>query len=178
MKAAHPGKRVSVWFQDEARFGQQGTLSTVWAATGSRPTRVRQTEYAWVYRFAAVDPLSGRDSALLAPHADTRYMNEHLRFIAEAAAADEHVVLVLDGAGWHASKALRVPPNLTLLPLPPYSPELNPAERPWRTLRQDDLSNRTFADYDELFDAVKAAWLKLTPERLMAIMATDWLRAS
>lgn len=177
MKAAHPGKKVSVWFQDEARFGQQGTLSTVWAETGSRPTRVRQTEYAWVYLFAAVDPLSGRDSALLSPNADTRYMNEHLRFIAQAAAADEHIVLVLDGAGWHTSKALQVPPNLTLLPLPPYSPELNPAERPWRTLRQDDLSNRVYADYDQLFDAVKAAWLKLTPERLMAIMATDWLRA-
>lgn len=178
MKADHPGKRVSVWFQDEMRAGQQGTLSTVWAATGSRPSRVRQTEYAWVYLFAAVDPLTGRNSALLAPHADTRYMNAHLKFISEAAAPNEHVVLVLDGAGWHSSKALAVPPNLTLLPLPPYSPELNPAERPWRTLRQDELSNRVFADYDELFEAVKAAWLKLTPERLRSIMATDWLRAN
>ena len=177
MKAARPDEKVSVWFQDEARFGQQGTLSTVWAATGSRPTRVKQTEYAWVHLFAAVDPLTGRGSAMLAPRADTAYMNEHLRFISEAADPDEHVVLVLDGAGWHASRALRVPANITLLPLPPYSPELNPAERPWRTMRQDDLSNRVFTDYDDLFEAVKAAWLKLTPERLMSIMATDWLRA-
>ncbi len=158
-----PGRRrVSVWFQDEVRAGQQGTLSTVWDDTGSRPTRVKQTEYQWVYLFAAVDPLTGRNSAMLAPHADTHYMNEHLRFIGEAAAAGEHVVLVLDGAGWHTSKALRVPANVTLLHLPPYSPELNPAERPWRTLRQDYLSNRAFADYDELFDEVKAAWNRLT----------------
>jgi transposase len=174
--AARPGGRVTVWFQDEMRAGQQGTLSTVWDDTGGRPTRVKQTEYAWVYLYAAVDPLTGRSAAMLAPHADTHYMNEHLRFVGEAAAPDEHVVLVLDGAGWHKSKALRVPPNVTLLHLPPYSPELNPAERPWRTLRQDYLSNRAFTDYDELFEEVKAAWNRLTPEQLMSITATDWVR--
>ena len=177
MKAARPAERVTVWFQDEMRAGQQGTLSTVWDDTGSRPTRVKQTEYQWVYLFAATDPLTGRTSAMLAPHADTHYMNEHLRFIGEAAAPGEHVVLVLDGAGWHTSKALRVPANVTLLHLPPYSPELNPAERPWRTLRQHYLSNRAFKDYDELFEEVKAAWNRLAPEQLMSVTATEWLRA-
>ena len=106
-----------------------------------------------------------------------RRENAHLRFISEAAAPGEHVVLVLDGAGWHTSKALRVPANVTLLPLPPYSPELNPAERPWRTLRQDYLSNRAFKDYDELFEEVKATWNRLTPDQLMSITDTEWLRA-
>ena len=100
-----------------------------------RPVRVKQTEYQWVHRFAAVDPLTGRNSAMLAPHADTHYMDAHLRFIGEAAGVGTHVVLVLDGAGWHGSRVLRVPANVTLLFLPPYSPELNPVERVWRYLR-------------------------------------------
>jgi transposase len=177
VKAACPDKTVTVWFQDEARVGQQGTLSTVWADIGSRPTRVKQTEYAWVYLFAAVNPLTGDSSAMLAPHADTHYMNAHLKFISEAAGADEHVVLVLDGAGWHSSNALAVPANVTLFPLPPYSPEISPPERIWRTLRQDYLSNRAFEDYDELFAEVGAAWNRLTREQLKSITATEWLRA-
>jgi transposase len=177
VKAAHPGKTVSVWFQDQMRAGQQGTLSTVWDDKGSRPTRVKQTEYAWVYLFAAVNPLNGNSAALLAPHANTDYMNAHLRFIGEAAGPDEQIVLVLDGAGWHWSKELIVPANVTLLHLPPYSPEISPPERLWRTLRQDYLSNRAFADYDELFEQVKTAWNRLAPEQLMSITETDWLRA-
>jgi transposase len=177
VKAAHPDKTVSVWFQDEMRAGQQGTLSTVWDDTGSRPQRVKQTEYAWVYLFAAVNPLTGDSSAMLAPYADTHYMNAHLKFISGAAKPGEHIVLVLDGAGWHSSKALVVPDNITLLPLPPYSPEISPPERIWRTMRQDYLSNRAFEDYDELFAEVLAAWNRLTKEQLMSITATEWLRA-
>ena len=71
MKAAQSDRRVTVWVQDEMRAGQQGTLNTAWAATGSRPTRVKQTEYAGAYLFAATDPLTGRSPAVLAPRADT-----------------------------------------------------------------------------------------------------------
>ena len=142
---------VQVWFQDEARIGQQGTLTTVWADRGSRPVRVKQTEYQWVHLFASANPLTGASVALVAPHANTHYMAAHLRHGSEAAGPGVHVVLVLDGAGWHASKHLAVPPNVTLFPLPPYSPELNPVERVWRHLRQNHLSNRACADYDVLW---------------------------
>src|SRR5205085_11670711 len=81
VKDRHPGKRVEVWLQDEARVGQQGTLTRVWAERGSRPTAVKQTEYEWAYLFAAVNPLTGASSALIAPTVNTHYMNEHLRFI-------------------------------------------------------------------------------------------------
>ena len=91
---------------------------------GSRPTALQQTEYEWVYLFGAVNPRTGDSSALLAPTVNTDYMNHHLRFISEQAGPEVHVVLVLDRAGWHLSKALQVPENITLLPLPPYSPSL------------------------------------------------------
>lgn len=175
MTGAHPGKRVEVWLQDEARIGQQGTLTRVWAETGSRPAAVRQTEYEWAYLFAAVNPLTGASSALIAPTVNTQYMNEHLRFIGREAGPDAHVVLVLDRAGWHVAKALRVPANVTLLYLPPYSPELNGAERIWGYLRSHYLSNRVYRDYDELFEAIKAAWNSLDTGRLRSLTRTAWV---
>lgn len=166
---------IEVWFQDEARFGQQGTLTKVWAPKGSRPTAVKQTEYEWVYLFAAVNPMTGDSSAMLAPTVNTDYMNEHLRFIGKQAGKDKHVVLVLDQAGWHVAKALKVPDNITLLHLPPYSPELNPIERLWAYLKSHYLSNRVFKDYDDLFTASREAWNKLTDSHLKSICNTDWI---
>jgi transposase len=106
-------------------------LTTVWAQKGSRPTMVRQTEYEWIYVLGAVNPANGKSSALPAPTVNTDYMNHHLRFISEEVGQDVHVILVLDQAGWHIAKALEVPINITLLHLPAYSPELNPIERLW-----------------------------------------------
>jgi transposase len=175
VKQAHPGKRVEVWVQDEARIGQQGTTTGVWAETGSRPDAVRQCGYVWAYLFAAVNPLTGASSALVAPTANTHYMNEHLRFIGREAGPDAHVVLVLDNAGWHKAKALQVPDNVTLLFLPPYSPDLNGAERIWSYLRMRYLSNRIYKDYDAVFDAITAAWNALTPDRLKSLTRSSWI---
>lgn len=175
VKRRHRGKRVEVWLQDEARVGQQGTLTRVWAQRGSRPAAVRQTEYEWAYLFAAVNPMTGVSSALIAPTVNTHYMNKHLQFISREAGPDVHVVLVLDQAGWHVAKALKVPKNVTLLHLPPYSPELNGAERIWGYLRSHYLSNRVYKDYDELFEAIKAAWNRLDAERLKSLTRTGWI---
>ena len=176
MKDAHPGKRVEVWFQDEARVGQQGTLTTAWAERGSRPSAVRQAEYEWVYPFAAVNPLTGASSAIVTPTVNTPLMNQHLAFISREAGEDAHVVLVLDNAGWHVAKGLVVPANVTRLHLPPYAPELNAAERLWDYLRGHYLSNRVYKDYDELFGETTVAWNRLDEARLKSITATDWVR--
>jgi transposase len=171
----HPGKRVEVWVQDEARIGQQGTTTAVWAETGSRPDAVKQCGYVWAYLFAAVNPLTGASSALIAPTVNTHYMNEHLRFIGREAGPDAHVVLVLDNAGWHVAKALAVPENVTLLFLPPYSPALNGAERIWHYLRMRYLSNRIYTDYDHVFEAIKSAWNSLAPDRLKSLTRSSWV---
>jgi hypothetical protein len=109
VKRLHPDKAVEAWFCDEARIGQQGTLTNVWAERGSRPAAVKQTEYQWVYLFGSANPLTGQSSALICPTANTHFTNEHLRFISRQAGEGKHVVLVLDRAGWHVAKALRVP---------------------------------------------------------------------
>ena len=149
-------------------------MTRCWGLTGSRPTAVQQTEYEWLYLFAAVNPQTGESSALLAPTVNTEYMNHHLRFVSEQAGTDAHVILVLDRAGWHVAKALEVPANMTLLYLPPYSPELNPVERLWAYLRSHYLSNRVYEDYDDLLTTSGTAWNQLTPENLCSICHTEW----
>lgn len=147
----------------------------MWAERGATPRAVRQTEYQWGYLFGAVNPLTGQSSALIAPTVSTELMSEHLRMIAEEAGDDVHVILVLDGAGWHQANALRVPDSMTLLLLPPYAPELMPMERVWQWMRQHDLSNRVFEDAAAIDRACRESWNKLTPDRLKSITATAWL---
>ena len=118
--------------------------------------------------------MTGESSALITPTVNTGYMNEHLRFISEQVGPRRHVVLVLDQAGWHVAKALCVPDNLTLLRLPPYSPELNCIERLWLYLKSHYLSNRIFADQDVLWDACIDAWNRLDPKLMASICHTEW----
>jgi transposase len=169
------GGRVRTLFMDEARLGQQGTLTRVWARTGSRPTAVRQTKYEWVYLYAAVEPATGESVALLAPNADTGTMNVFLRMLSKELKADDHAVLILDRAGWHKSKALVVPDNVTCLLLPAYSPELNPVENLWHYLRSHYLSNRAYRDYDHLLEAGCEAWRALTPDVLKSVCRCTYL---
>ena len=125
--AAHPGKRIALWFMDEARVGQKGRLCHRWWSRGRRPPGRCDGRFGWVYLFAAVEPATGRNVALVLPEATTTTMNLFLAEFAAGLPEDVHAVLVLDGAGWHGAHALVVPANVTLVPLPPYSPELLPS---------------------------------------------------
>ncbi|MBA2724761.1 MAG: IS630 family transposase [Actinobacteria bacterium] len=173
--APHGGK-VRIFFMDEARFGQQGTITDVWAPTGSRPRAVRQTRYEWVYLYAAVEPATGESAALIAPNVDTGTMNQFLRILDAERKPDEHIVLILDQAGWHKSKQLNMPKGITGLLLPSYSPELNPVENLWHYLRSHYLSNRTYEDYDELFNAGTDAYRRLTPDMVKSICACPYMQ--
>lgn len=102
-------------------------------------------------------------------------MNHHLRFISNEAAEDVHVILVLDQAGWHLAKDLQVPSNITLLHLPPYSPELNPIERLWAYMKSHYLSNRAYVNYQDIFNTAKTAWNKITHEQFRSICNAKWI---
>lgn len=160
---------------DEARFGQQGTTTRVWAPRGSRPTAVKQTRYQWVYLYAAVEPATGASVALLAPHVNTETMNVFLTMTAKELGPKDQAILVMDQAGWHKSRGLKIPENITVLLLPPYSPELNPVERLWAYLRSHYLANRVYDDSDHLLDAGADAWQQLTPELLRSLCACPYL---
>jgi transposase len=176
----HPDKRIEVWFEDEARFGQQGTLTWVWARRGSRPRAVRQTRYDWLYVIGAVCPQTGQSVGLLSPHINTDVMNVFLEQFVREVSPDVHVVLVWDQAGFHSSNHLRIPSNVTIVPLPPYSPELNPVENLWHYLRSHYWSNRRYDDYDHLRHAACDAWraVCLEPTMLSSICHCPYIERS
>lgn len=103
-------------------------------------------------------------------------MNLHLAEIATEVAPGAHAVLLIDQAGWHLSSRLVVPPNITLVALPPKCPELNPVENVWQFMRDNWLSNRVFPSYEAILDHSCAAWNKLIdqPWRIMSIGLRDW----
>lgn len=155
---AHPDKRLRVYFQDESRFGQQGTTTNLWARRGSRPTAVRQTEYQYLWVLGAVCPETGHAEGLLSPQLNTKIVNLFLKQFSQTLAADEHAAMIWDGAGFHVSGQLQVPANVTIIQLPAYSPELNPIENLWYYLKSHFWSNRAYADYDALEQAAIHAW--------------------
>ena len=131
--------------------------------------------YTWTHLFAAVRPATGDSFALVLPQVSTAAMNEFLAQFAATLAEDEHAVLVLDRAGWHRAKALVIPSNVTLVWLPPYSPQLNPVERLWLYLRERHLSHRLLDDYDAVVAALCRAWNALTPERIRSLTRYPYL---
>jgi len=170
------GKPLEIWFQDEARLGQQGTLTRVWAKRGSRPRAPRDQRYEWAYLFGAACPDRRATAALVLPNANAEAMNLHLEEISHQVAANAHAAIILDAAGYHKKAALRIPENITLVPLPPYSPELNPVENIWEYLRGNKLANTVFETYDEIVDKACEAWVFFAndKDRVASITSRDW----
>jgi putative transposase len=175
-----PGTPIEVWFMDEARVGQQGTLTRVWAKRGTRPRAVRDRRYTWAWLFGAVCPERGAGAAVVLPHVNVEAMNIHLAEIGRRVAEGAHAVLVLDGAGWHTSPKLQVPENISLLPLPRYAPELNPVENLWEFLRANFLSHRVWNSYDAIVEACCDAWntLMRTPGQIASITGRPWAQVT
>ena len=164
--------------KDEARIGQKGELTRQWARRGTRPRQPRDQRYQAAYLFAAACPEAEKTAALVLPQVNTEAMNLHLAEIARHVAADAHAVVILDQAGWHGGNGLIVPANLTLLPLPPYSPELNPIENLWQFLRHNFLNTRVYDGYQAVVDACCDAWnrLRAIPGQVRSITAREWAK--
>ena len=171
-----PGTPIEVWFQDEMRVGQKNKLTYRWAKKGSRPRATHDQRTQSTYLFGAVCPERGTGAALVLPACNTEAMQLHLDEIATKVKPGAHAVLILDQAGWHGAKDLKVPANLSLMPLPPRSPELNPQENIWQFIRQNWLSNRVFKSFDDIVDHCCYAWNTLVdqPWKIMSIARRDW----
>jgi transposase len=153
----------------------------VWARRGSRPAAPRDQRYTWAYLFGAVCPARGVGAGLVLPAANADAMNLHLAEISGTVVPGAHAVLTIDGAGWHQTGGrLIVPSNITLLHLPPYSPELNPVENVRAFLRSNKLSNRVFNSYDAVVDAYCDAWnwLIAQPECIATIATRPYAQVS
>src|SRR4029453_9788595 len=147
--ALAPGTPLEVWFQDEMRVGQKNKLTYRWARKGSRPRAAHDQRTQSTYLFGAVCPERGAGAALVLPACNTEAMQLHLDEIATKVIPGAHAIVLLDQAGWHGAKALVVPNNVSLVPLPPRAPELNGQENIWQFMRQNWLSNRIFKSFDD-----------------------------
>ncbi len=158
------------------RLGQKNGLVRQWARTGTRPRQPKDQRYQSAYIFGAICPARGTGAAVVMPKANTDAMQRHLDEISRRVRRASHAVLLLDRAGWHTTGALAVPANITLVFLPPRSPELNPAENIWQYLRQNHLSNRVFDTYDDILEAACRAWNRLIdmPSKITSIGMRDW----
>jgi hypothetical protein len=135
----------------------------------------RDQRHTNAYIFGAVCPSLDKGVALVLPDSDTDAMNLHLAAVSKHIAHGAHAVMIVDGAGWHIADALLVPDNISLLFLPPYSPELNAQENIWEYLRQNFLAGRIFETYDDIVDACCNAWNAMTAEA-GRIASRSWLQ--
>lgn len=174
----HPDKPVEVWSQDEARVGLKPILCKVWALKGQRPLAFHRTRYEWLYVYLFVHPASGRSTFLILPTVNSELMSLALREFQQEVDPEGRKVLLLllDNAGWHRAKDLQVPPGLLLLHLPPYTPELSPAE-PVVPLLREAVANESFPSLEALQERLveRCVYLQEHPEVIRGVAGFGWI---
>ena len=151
-------------------------MSRIWAIKGTRPRAVRQQQFISSYIFGAVCPRGEYNSALILPCVCTEAMQLHLEDISTRIPNKRHAAVVMDKAAWHTTKKLKVPDNITIIPLPAASPELNPQEQIWQWLRKNHFANRVFKGYEDILDSATRAWNDLTSRAglIKSIASREW----
>jgi hypothetical protein len=177
VQQTYPHDVVKRWTTDQHRLGLKPILRRVWCRRGQRPQAVVQHRYQWCSLYAFVHPPSGRTCWLLLPTVSIAAFTIALAEFAQAVGAGQgtQILLVCDGAGWHVSPQVQVPAGVHVHLLPPYSPELQPAERLW-PLINEPLANRHFADLDamETVQAQRGLTLQAMPEVIRAHTNFHW----
>jgi transposase len=161
-------------FFDEGRFGLQSTVTRIWAKRGEPVHTKVQQGYESFYIYSCVSPHSGESFSLFLPEINTAMMNIYLEeFLKEY--SDKEILIILHQAGWHKAKDLKVPANITLMFLPPYSPELNPVEKLWQWLRKEVTHNHLFQTLEALMDAMEKEFRKLIPQTFIQLCHCSYL---
>ena len=165
---------VRLMFEDEAGFGRINKPKYCWCSQGLRPTvpchHIR--EYRYVY--GAVEPLTGESAFLVLPYSNTDCMNIFLRHLSEMYSNDK-IIMVCDGASWHRSKALDIPPNIRIMFIPPATPEMNPVEQVWKEIRKIGFRNEIFQSLEKVVDRLCQTINSLSERTLKSITGRDWI---
>ena len=173
----HPDKPIEVFASDEHRLGLKPLSRRCWAPRGQRPVALSHHRYKWLYVTAFVSPTSGETFWYISNGVSKRFFEKLLALFAREAGAGvaRIVVLVVDGAGWHTEPGLRVPDGLRLVYLPPYTPQLQPAECLWSVL-DEPIANKYFETIEDLEAVVEQRCLTLdaNPELFRARTDFHW----
>lgn len=176
VKQAHPEKNIEIWFQDEMRFGNKTRMAAAWKLSGTAWTTQKQNGFQNRYIYGAVNPSTGKHVGLVFSECSAAAMSIHLTLISQAIEAGKHAIIIMDQAPWHsnAKRELQIPSNITILDLPPYSPELNPVERLWLWLKKNHLSNRIIKNGEDLLELGCQIWNTLNPDLVKSICRTSY----
>lgn len=163
-------------FQDEARFGRISDTRYCWRPKPLRPLVKAMVTQEYTYAYAAASPQDGALDTLILPSVNGICMQLFIEEVARRH-ANENVLMVVDGAGWHRNESLAMPQNMRLLFLPPYAPELNPIEHLWDDLREKSFHNRVFDSITALENHLESALLDLekSADRVRSIIHWDWI---
>lgn len=167
---------LRVMFQDEARFGRINTPCRCWAPAGCRPEVGTQMVREYTYAYAALSPHDGVLDSLVLPEVNTEAMGIFLNEVSRRH-PNEWIAMYMDRAGWHTAKQLKLPGNLRVLHIPPYSPQLNPVEQLWDEMREKCFDNHVFDSLDAVeITLIKALTnLEAKPEQIRQLAGYDWI---
>ena len=172
-----PGTRAKVWVMDEARFGLHTMLRKLWSLRGSRPVVACQIKYEWDYLYGSLEVTGGEAHFCQISGVNLEWDRNYLEDLAASDPGAVHVV-VRDQAGFHLRDGdPRLPANVRIIDLPPYSPELNPCEQLWDLIK-DRIGNRIFKTIEELREAMEpvlAEWWT-DPQRVLSLVGRPWLQ--
>ena len=160
-------------FQDEARLGRMAKAKRCWAPKPCRPVMQNGDEREFVYVDGAVSPRAGGLDWKICPQMNSERMSEFLAPISQRYAHD-FIVMIVDGASSHRGKDLVFPNNIRLLPLPAYSPELNPQEHLWDEIREKEFPNHVFDSLDGVKKQLRSGLIRLAKDRPRVRSITAW----
>ena len=177
LKERYPTGKVELWCEDEQRLGLKPIVRRVWSPIGERPPVKVHQRYEWTYLYAFARPNSGEVHWLVLPTVNAEVLSLALEHFAEevGAGTKKRILLVVDRAGWHTAKKLRVPEGIHLEFLPSHSPELQPSERLW-PLSNEGVANRHFEGITEQEEALVDRCVALSdqPELIRSYIRYHW----
>jgi transposase len=149
-----------------------------WVRPDMVPRVARQMIREYIYAYAAISPQTGDCFSIISPYCNTEAMNEYLQLLATHY-SHYRIIMILDKAGWHISSTLKLPKNIQLMHLAPYSPELNPVELLWREIRRKYFHNNIFETLDDVEDVLNKALVnyhddKVAVKRLSNGFISNW----
>jgi transposase len=177
LKEAYPTAKVELWCTDEQRLGLKPIVRKVWSPIGQRPPVKVHQRYRWTYLYAFAHPNSGEIHWLILPTVNAEVFSVALENFARevGAGTTRRILLVLDRAGWHTAKKLRVPEGIHLEFLPSHSPELQPSERLW-PLSNEGVANRHFEEIEEMEETLANRCVALgeQPDLIRSYLRYHW----
>ncbi len=163
-----------MFFFDESRFGTHSKIGRAWLEKGKRSPMPVKLGFENFYLYSAVEPKTGTDFTLEITHVNTHCMNAYLVEFSRVFSTKE-IILVMDGASWHQSKQLKIPPNIEIVYLPPYSPELNPTERFWQHIKNHTIKNKIYENLSLLSTTLEVFLKGISSDTISSLCAVNYL---